>query len=662
MRISFFPFGPISQASARLRAHYIADALRARGHDVEIDARPDAELVVFQKKRNFAALFEAKRRGARVVYDFDDHYLLDDSGARDEILKIVNLADVVTVGSHELLQAASAYHPNVRLFENPIDVLPGAARKSDYDWRSRLAWFGNRTNLVALDALDLALPVTTITAHGDIEWALETVDAHIAAADLVLLPVEQSAWTLAKNANRLFKCAALAVPFLAADTPEHRRAVEELGLPEWFLVGDRSAWRDAIRSIEARYDELPELMRAASVRAHDAFGIERQAERWLDAVLDPIEPGVRASEVTRRFARGVDVVVLAERTPDRTQATLASARAVGCELSSVSTISALPAPGSTAPAAADFFDIYPALATRIGGSAAEHTLIVQAGVELRPSVMAELARTAHPDRVVILRPQIGPSQDPTVPVKPGTLVDEPPQTVPELVSEPFLPLALLVPAQVWHEHSIDVASGALWAWDLLLDLAAKEREPIVLSAPVSLVAPETYRATPIHGHAAHLQLTAPEVAAELPNMTTEWQRLRSTLASHVVERHRALFERWIALVATRPYSHAATPSSENAQNQIARLSAKLAESSANTKRALKAQAKQQRKIDELEAELKRYVKKRAKTRRLPTDSSSPGEWRQLARELSHLSGTLTRAAAARIFSLARRGSSRTSGD
>ena len=82
---------------------------------------------------------------------------------------------------------------------------------------------------------------------------METIDDELLKFDLVLIPVAISEWTLSKNANRLLKCIALGVPFLASKTPEHLRTLETAGLDaNHFLVGPKESWEEKIAGFGAR--------------------------------------------------------------------------------------------------------------------------------------------------------------------------------------------------------------------------------------------------------------------------------------------------------------------------------------------------------------------------------------------------------------------------
>ena len=553
MRITFFPIADRTQGSSRLRAFVLGEALAALGHDVGFDRAGSTELAVFQKRRDVDAIAAAASRGARVVYDFDDHYLSSESGAKDEILRVLNLVDVVTVGSSELLAACRAYHPNVRLFENPLDVAPSAAPRAPRPWGDRVGWFGNRAGLVALESLGLARHVITITAHGELAWALDTVDTNLASLDLVLLPVETTEWAHAKNANRMLKCAALQVPFLASATPEHRRALEQLGLPDWLLVARRNDWPDAIERVRARYDELLSLLPAARARAEEAHGVSACAARWLEAVTDRDAPGLAVPERTLAFARELDVIVLAERTPELARATRDSLDASGAVPRSVSVLATLPLDGVAELTCTDYADLYAALTRTLAARQGAYTLVLQAGARLTPAALEALADAteAHAGEppIVLLRPQLERGPDRGAP-RPGAQLAPSPPTTLELLREPLLPFAMLIPRAL---STLDPKAGALWAWELLVRVASEDPTRIVrLDAPVVLLARETHERTPLAAHRDPIARSRPSLLAELPPEDLEWRALRATLAARIVEKHRALFEHWVVALLTTP--------------------------------------------------------------------------------------------------------------
>lgn len=554
-RVNLDAFGDRTKASSRLRAWMLAERLQALGHEATLNGPLDVDVQVFQKDRNGRRLQAAKANGARIVYDFDDNFLLEDAGARDDVIAFMNLADVVTVGSHDLLVQARRYHDRVLLFENPLDVLPGSLPKVDYRWAGRLAWFGNPENVGVLDDLGLRAAVTTITARGDVPWALETVDDLLKGFDLVLLPVRANAWTLAKNANRLLKCVALGVPFLASDTPEHRRVVELLRLPPWLLVGDDDNWHECIAHVQERYAELPPLLWAARAIAKDRYDIVPVAERWLQDVMGDGCPAPAPLDLTvdmRQRIADVDVVVLAEDDPGLVEATVASLRPGEVGYRSLSVVSAHPLPaGSDQPASAevrdrhaDYFDIYPALARVMAGRTGAATLLLRAGARVGRGLFAELA-DVNLDAVTLFRAQVDHTGIKLAASPPGTLAD--------LLERPYRPAACLLPHRAYRASpGFQARFGHLALWELLIALVGRQAVPLrTVSAPLVMVLAGLDARTPMQAFADFLRETSPTSVADLPGLDHEWARLAFVLHAATVDEHHDLFHGYASTIIPR---------------------------------------------------------------------------------------------------------------
>ena len=220
----FDTFGDVTTASSRLRAWKLGQFLKASGHRVTMNEGAQCDVYVCQKVRPFASLRAMREAGALVVYDFDDHLLLEgveSHGVREEVVAFMNAADVVTVGSEYLGVDARNFHHNVFVLENPVDIESAKLVREQKAELKRVGWFGTPAGLIDLRAVKTSEPIETITRGGDIEFDLKSIDRTLTAFDLLLLPVEHNRWNLAKNANRMAKAVALGVPVLATATPAH---------------------------------------------------------------------------------------------------------------------------------------------------------------------------------------------------------------------------------------------------------------------------------------------------------------------------------------------------------------------------------------------------------------------------------------------------------
>ena len=280
----FDTFGDDRTASSRLRAWKLAEFLAARGHHVLMNQGASCDVYFCQKVTPFDALRAMKSTGALTVYDFDDHFLLDGPdghGAKDEVIAFMNGADIVTVGSDRLLEAARNYHPHVFVLENPADISSAEISRSMTQELRRIGWFGTPAGLRDLRAIKTAETVVTVTRRGDIEFDLGTIDATLAGFDLVLIPVDLNEWNLAKNANRMIKAIALGVPVLATATPEHLETAKLLGLDARFLVAPGEDWDAKIAALRADFAEVQRIALQTRGKARERFSLERVGGEWL---------------------------------------------------------------------------------------------------------------------------------------------------------------------------------------------------------------------------------------------------------------------------------------------------------------------------------------------------------------------------------------------
>lgn len=270
-----------------MRAWKLSEFLKMSGHRVTMNEGAQCDVYVCQKVRPFASLRALRKAGALVVYDFDDHLLLEGAeghGVRDEVVAFMNSADVVTVGSEYLSVDARNFHPDVFVLENPVDIEADELVRNQRAELKRVGWFGTSAGLIDLRAIEISEPVETITRGGDIEFDLKSIDQTLIGFDLLLLPVEPNRWNLAKNANRMTKAVALGVPVLATATPAHIATAAQLGLDDRFLVHEGEAWDDKIAGLRQDFSALQDAVLRARGRAIDLFSMQRIGGDWLQHI------------------------------------------------------------------------------------------------------------------------------------------------------------------------------------------------------------------------------------------------------------------------------------------------------------------------------------------------------------------------------------------
>jgi hypothetical protein len=288
----FDTFGDVTTASSRLRAWKLGEFLTRSDHRVRMNKGGQCDVYICQKVRPFASVRELRETGALVVYDLDDHLLLEGAGShgvKGEVVAFMNAADLVTVGSEYLGDAARKYHRNVFVLENPVDIKSAELVRSKAADLKRIGWFGTSAGLADLRAVKTDETIETITRGGDIEFDLKSIDQTLTGFDLVVLPVEFNSWNLAKNANRMIKSVALGVPVLATATPAHIEVAEQVGLDHRFLVYEGDTWNAKIARLRDDFSDVQDAVLRARSKAIDLFSLQRIGGNWLKQIERTID-------------------------------------------------------------------------------------------------------------------------------------------------------------------------------------------------------------------------------------------------------------------------------------------------------------------------------------------------------------------------------------
>jgi hypothetical protein len=212
----FNAVGGRERASSRLRVWMLAEFLAKQGFETHVNGGSRFDILVCQKTYPFLLARNARRAGKTVLFDLDDPDFDLSPRWMDKIRRFMQLAHAVTTGSDYLKEKLEQFHPTAHVLENPVDVTDPQVFYKGTPWRGKSVWFGAPENLWMLRRLKLRHPVQTLTKGGDIPYKLKTVDRELCGFNLALLPVFLNEETLAKNANRLVKCAAWACRFWPA--------------------------------------------------------------------------------------------------------------------------------------------------------------------------------------------------------------------------------------------------------------------------------------------------------------------------------------------------------------------------------------------------------------------------------------------------------------
>ncbi len=353
-------------ASFRYRALAPVEALRARGHDVELvspDKIDSYDAVVFSKsyrRADHQLANTLKANGKQVIFDIcDNHFynpynLASYRSARAELVEMVSLSDSVTCSTPALarvLVAESGTTSPVRVVGDAAELITAPVRPAS-GTRKSLLWFGSHgspnapcgmNDLLSIEPLlrklsreyDFQLVVASnnrakfdsLTGYFEtrleyVEWSLENFPALLAAADAVVIPLSRNPFVNCKTHNRMSTALGVGVPVVADAIESYREFAPfcvldnwEQGLREVLSNPDAARSRAApareylkmhwsMDQIVAQWEGALGL--AANTAAQSAAADVQPQADLIAVAAEPVAVNSRQGRVARRYQGAMD--------------------------------------------------------------------------------------------------------------------------------------------------------------------------------------------------------------------------------------------------------------------------------------------------------------------------------------------------------------------
>jgi hypothetical protein len=318
-------------ASYRFRALRPVEALKQRGHDVEVaslDRIDSYDAVVFSKsyrRADHQLARSLKAAGKRVIFDLcDNHFynpynLTSYRSAHAELVEMISLADLIVCSTPALarvLVAESGTTKPVSVIGDAADLLALPQRSAAGPTKS-LLWFGSHgspnapcgmNDLLAIEPLlrklsrehDFRLVVCSnnrskfdslkgyfATALDYAEWSLETFPALLADAEAVVIPLSRNPFVNCKTHNRVSTALGAGVPVIADAIESYREFAPYCTLDDW---------EKGLREVLGNPDSARARARPAREYLLKHWSMEQIATQWETALSLSATSAASASE------------------------------------------------------------------------------------------------------------------------------------------------------------------------------------------------------------------------------------------------------------------------------------------------------------------------------------------------------------------------------
>lgn len=279
--------------------------------DLQRAAEYDAVFLYREAIMLGTAIFEKalKRRGVKVVLDFDDSIWLNDTSDGNRSLSwlknpsktstLVALSDLVIVGNKYLHDWAAKYSNNVHIIPTTIDTSYYLAQKKPVGSPVCIGWTGSSTTL---KHLRLSLPVlrqlqikygqtvcfrvicdtpleTDLPQLQNVKWSARSEVEDLMAIDIGIMPLPDDAWSKGKCGFKGLQYMALEIPAVMSPVGVNTEIVSDG--QNGFLAASDQEWFQKLSQLIESAELRARLGRAGRQTVVDRYSFDSQKEHFV---------------------------------------------------------------------------------------------------------------------------------------------------------------------------------------------------------------------------------------------------------------------------------------------------------------------------------------------------------------------------------------------
>ncbi len=220
-----------------------------------------------------------KRKGKKVVFDFDDSIYLKTHPLNSHLSHILRTSDGVVVGSHHLADYASRFNGHVGIFVSPVDTELFKPLDSRKNGVLTIGWLGTPGPLHLKSLKTVLDPLAEVAQRYDIRlkfvsslgsrqlselfhhleslievdygpksWTpIERIPELISDFDISIMPLTDDDWSRGKGGTKILESMAMGIPIVASAVGENNHLVRDG--ENGFLAWNKDDWENKLAAL-----------------------------------------------------------------------------------------------------------------------------------------------------------------------------------------------------------------------------------------------------------------------------------------------------------------------------------------------------------------------------------------------------------------------------
>ena len=251
-----------------------------------------------------------KKRGARIIFDFDDAIWLQNVSKENEALaflknatktkKLIELSDVIFAGNKYLADYARKFNSNVKIIPTTIDMvhLHNKTKLHEDKESITVGWTGTHSTLKYLEQIEDVLVLLTKTKNiqvlviGDrvpvfkeltvkfLPWKLASEVEDLLNIDIGIMPLTNDQWSKGKCGFKVLQYLSLGIPAVASPVGVNTEIIADE--KNGFFASNKTEWLEKLSILINSTEKRKEMGKAGQKVVKDRYSVNAFKAKYLD--------------------------------------------------------------------------------------------------------------------------------------------------------------------------------------------------------------------------------------------------------------------------------------------------------------------------------------------------------------------------------------------